>query len=755
MRAEITLPSPLASFDELLAHASTLWGMVPGYHDIWGAWHAATPEAQKAILQSLGVPVASEEELREAIYQKIRSQWGNFLQEVLVVGPHRPVFPLSLPAGDAARRVRLEIALEQGGELCLETHLSELSSSAEVELNGETFIRRDLVWPGELPLGYHRCRLEIEDGRNAQSLLIVGPDRAWLPEDLAAGQRRAGLAVSLYGVRSRHTWGCGDFTALRGLIDWVAEALHGAYIALNPLHSIHNRQPYNTSPYLPNSIFYQNFIYLDISAIPEMRNSAAARQLWERPAVARRIRELNDSEFVEYEEVAALKQRFLKVLFRHFLCCEWRRDTPRARSFSAYIEREGNLLDRFALYSALDSWLHARHPDLWVWPQWPEPYRDPDSEACIRFRNDHPNAILFYKYIQWNIDEQLAAVQQYARQKGLQIGLFHDMPLATDSCGSDLWAYREYYIQGCRVGAPPDDFSPQGQDWSFPPPNAGRHKQDGYRLFAESIRKSVRHGGALRIDHVMRLFRLYWIPEGCDATQGVYVRDHAEDLLRILALESHRLGFLVVGEDLGTVEPEIRDELARFGVLSYRLFYFEKHRDGRFRRPEEYPSQALVSSTTHDLPTLAGYWLGRDIEARRSCGLLAEEEAYRRQWEERNRDKQRMLDVLHETGLLPENYPRSAAEIPELTGELHNAIIGFLVTTPSMLMTLNQEDLTKETEQQNLPGTTHQYPNWRRKMAFSIEELWGETALNFARMFRHWVDKSERRGAQEPSKPTN
>jgi 4-alpha-glucanotransferase len=729
--------------------------MLPGYHDIWGGWHPATLDARKAILKSLGIPLGSAEELRDAIYRRIHCEWRKLLPEVLVLGPHQPVLPLRLPASAAAGWAAIEIALEQGGDLRREANLSELPSTVQGDLEGETFLRLDWVWPGELPLGYHSCRMKLEDGRNAESLLIVGPDRAWLPEDLAAGQRRAGLAVSLYGVRSQNTWGCGDFTALRGLIDWVSEVLHGAYIALNPLHSIHNRQPYNTSPYLPNSIFYQNFIYLDVTAIPEIRHSVAARQLLERPEVTRRIRELNDSQFVEYEEVAALKKRFLKVLFRHFLRFEWRCGTPRARSFSAYIEREGKLLDRFALYSALDYWLHARNPDLWVWPQWPEQYRHPDSTACTQFQSDHPSAILFYKYVQWNIDEQLAAAQEYAKRKGLQIGLFHDMPLATDSCGSDLWAHREFYIQGCRVGAPPDDFSPHGQDWSFPPPNSSRHKEDGYRLFAESIRKSARHGGALRIDHVMRLFRLYWIPEGYDATRGVYVRDHAEDLLRILALESHRLGFLVVGEDLGTVEPEIRQELARFGVLSYRLFYFEKHGDGRFHRPEEYPVQALVSSTTHDLPTLAGYWLGRDIEARRSCGLLPDEEAYRRQWEERNRDKQRMLDVLHETGLLPEGYPRFAAEIPELTGELHNAIIGFLVSTPSMLMTLNQEDLTKETEQQNLPGTTHQYPNWRRKMAFSIEELWGETALSFARMFRHWVDKSQRGGAQAQSKPMN
>ncbi len=217
----------------------------------------------------------------------------------------------------------------------------------------------------------------------------------------------------------------------------------------------------------------------------------------------------------------------------------------------------------------------------------------------------------------------------------MPIGLYHDLAVATDRCGSDLWAYREFYVNGCRVGAPPDDFSPQGQDWAFPPPNPIAHEQDGYRLYRESIRKIVRHGGALRIDHVMRLFRLFWIPDGFSPADGMYVRDNAEDLMRILALESVRSRNIIVGEDLGTVTDEIRDTLMSFGVLSYRVFYFEKHRDGSFKRSNEYPHQALVASTTHDLPTIAGFWSGRDIEARRAAGL-ADTAGYRNQMNDRS-----------------------------------------------------------------------------------------------------------------------
>jgi 4-alpha-glucanotransferase len=267
----------------------------------------------------------------------------------------------------------------------------------------------------------------------------------------------------------------------------------------------------------------------------------------------------------------------------------------------------------------------------------------------------------------------------------------------------------------------------------------------GYRLYRESIRKIVRHGGALRIDHVMRLFRLFWIPEGVKAAQGTYVRDNATDLLRILALESVRSENIIIGEDLGTVTDEIRDTLSSFGILSYRLFYFEKHQGGKsFKRSYEYERLALVSSTTHDLPTLAGFWTGSDIEARKDAGLI-DSSAYWSQRDDRKREKQRMLDVLHAEDLLPQYYTRKADNIVELDGDLHNAVIGFLAQVKSMILLLNQEDFTKEVSQQNLPGSTGQYPNWQRKMLITVEDLQSQTWKSYATMFRDQLARTGRR----------
>jgi 4-alpha-glucanotransferase len=610
------------------------------------------------------------------------------------------------------------------------------------EVDGRTWVRKLVRIPVDLPLGYYDIALR-HGAATAALRYIVTPDHAWSHPHLGRGGKAAGVAISLYGVRSARNWGCGDFRDLLGLVDWAAEELNASFVALNPLHAIHNRRPFNTSPYLPNSTFYQNFIYLDVEAVEDFAACGRAQRLWSGPEAAAEVAALRAAPFVEYERVAALKLRFLKLGFAHFLS-EYRAGSPRAGEFRDFIAREGELLERFATYCALDQYLHHRDPKVWVWREWPEPYRDPESPETHAFRRRHWRSVLFYQYLQWQIDRQLAEVQRHAREK-LSIGLYHDLALATDSFGSDLWSHRPFYASGCRVGSPPDDFAPQGQDWGFPPPHSGHHRENGYRLFADSIRKNCRHGGALRIDHVMRLFRLYWIPDGSDASQGAYVRERYEDLVRVLALESVRNRVAVVGEDLGTVEPFVRETLQRFGSLSYRLFYFERKDGGAFKPHAEYPAQALVSTTTHDLPTIAGFWTGEDIAARRRAGVL-DDGGCQRQMETRGREKQGILDLLSASGLLPDWVPRRAAAIPELTGDLHNAIIGFLALTPSQLLCVNQEDLTKEVAQQNLPSTTWQYPNWSRKMRFTVEELRSSAEpRGFTAMLRDWIHRTGRR----------
>ena len=735
---------PPDNFDELLDSAAATCGIEGGYWDIWGNQHATSTAVKQAILKSIGVAADTPESLIRSLTDRARRQWTRLLSRVVVASESQPrLLAIHVPAELAGESARVSVRREDGSSSEFNANLAELPQTGSADLDNRSWIRKELRLPGDLPLGYHDVSVSV-GSTSATTRYIVTPDRAWSGPDHGQSRRAAGVAISLYGVRSNSNWGCGDFRDLISVINWVAEHLQASFVSLNPLHAIHNREPFNTSPYSPNSIFYQNHIYLDIEAIEDFARSRRARNLRHRSDICAEIESLRAEPLVDYERVSKLKLCFLKLLFLQFLR-ERRAGSPRAREFEEFRLREGDLLDRFATYCALDEYLHRRNPEIWTWPQWPPEYQDPEGAAVKDFVKKHWRSVLFHQYVQWQIDRQLDRAQQHARSR-LSIGLYHDLALATDSFGSDLWAYRRFFAPGCRVGSPPDDFAPNGQDWGFPPPNSESHQEDGYRLFAESIRKNCRHGGALRIDHVMRLFRLYWIPEGYDASQGAYVRELSENYVRLLALESVRNRVIIIGEDLGTVEPAVRETLASFGILSYRLFYFEKY-NGGFRRSDEYPQQALVSSTTHDLPTLTGYWAGADIEARRKAGTI-DEEGYRAQSSARAQDKQKMLDVLFQASLLPEHLPRAAGDYPELTEELLRAIAGFLAVTPSQLWAINQEDITRELHQQNLPGTTWQYPNWRRKLRFTIEELQSDPqARALSEIFHNWIVKSSRANA--------
>lgn len=676
----------MANYTEALARAATAYGIELEYVDIWNHRHPTSEKLMQAILRPLGVPTGSTEEIEQSMEARALARWSRPTGATLVVKEDADAIRVNIPAGQSGASIKLEIRWENGDVEHRWFWAPELPTEETGTAGGREFLAKRVPLPQPLRLGYHAMKFywmtEPELEAFGEAKFIVCPRRTY-----GLDERVAGVALSLYGLRSARNWGCGDFTDLKAAIDVFAKA-GAAFLALNPLHAIPNRQPYNTSPYLPQCSLYRNFIYLDVERVGAVSGLST---------LAPRIEALRASEFVEYEQVARLKLDALKTLFKDFA------DAGGSGEFDKYVETEGALLQDFAVFCALDEEIHARDPNVWLWTDWPAGYRDPGSPAALAFAREHPSEVLFYKFLQWHIDSQLAEAQAHALESGMRIGLYHDLALATDRYGADLWTRRDFYVTGCRVGAPPDYFSPEGQDWAFPPPNRDAHRANGYEIFAQSIRKNARHGGALRIDHVMRFFRLYWIPDGMRASEGAYVRDYAEDLLGILALESVRGKFLVVGEDLGTVTEEVRRALGESGTLSYRVFWFEKHDDGSFRRPHEYPAQAAVSTTTHDLATLAGFSSGRDIEARRAAGLI-DEDAYRVQWAGRTEDIRRLNDALQEAG-----FPGDP--------------IGFLLSTPCALAIVNQEDLTGETEQQNLPGSTRQHPNWRRKMIIAVEDL--------------------------------
>jgi len=678
------------TYTEALARAAEAYGIEPEYVDVWNHPHATSEDVSRAILNGLGVPTGSAEEIEKLLEDRRLAEWSRPFDPTIVLREDADSLRLRIPADRGGDSVKLEIRWE-GGDV--EHHwfwLPELQVLENATVGGREFLAKRVPLPGPLRTGYHDFKIfwmkEPELDIFGEAQFIVCPQRAY-----QLNGRVAGVALSLYGLRSGRNWGCGDFTDLCATVNSFAKA-GAAFIALNPLHAIPNRQPFNTSPYLPQCSFYRNFLYLDVE-----RTGRDIGVDFDVNTVSQETEALRAAEFVEYERVAQLKSRILRTLFDRF------HEAGRSTAFDQYVESEGALLHDFAVFCAVDEVIHREHPNVWLWTDWPVEYQEPHSEAVQKFAAEHANNVLFYKFLQWQVDRQLAEAQAAALAQGMRIGLYHDLALATDRWGADLWDHRPFYIARCRVGAPPDEFSPLGQDWAFPPPNRDTHCQSGYELFAQSIRKNARHGGALRIDHVMRFFHLYWIADGMPTSQGAYVRDYAQDLLGILALESVREKFIVIGEDLGTVTEEVRRSLNQSGILGYRVLWFEKDLSGRFRSPGEYSQQAAVSTTTHDLPTLHGFLTSRDIEVRKAAGLI-DEEMYRRLLAERQDEIRRLNEALQNAGFAGDP-------------------IGFLLSTPCEVAIVNQEDLTGETEQQNLPGTTSQHPNWRRKMKVTVEDL--------------------------------
>jgi 4-alpha-glucanotransferase len=671
---------------EALERAAARCGIELEYEDTWGRRHTASDEALRSALAILHEPVHSDEALKAALEHADLAQWSRALPPCLVVREDADSIRVHIPSSLRGASLKLELGWENGD---LEHHwfwAPELRELDHAMIAGREFVAKRLPLPRTLRLGYHQIRVlwvhdpELEELGTAR--FIVCPAKVRTP-----GRRMAGVALSLYGLRSARNWGCGDFTDLSRTVEALAAA-GVAFVALNPLHAIANRQPYNTSPYLPECSLYRNFLYLDPEKAPGFDGADVPRE---------EIGELRRTPLVEYERVAQSKLLVLRRAFGRF------RAAGDTGAFEDYVSGEGSHLEDYARYCALWAEIHEAYPHIWLWTDWPEPFRDPRSEAVAAWAAARRDDIDFYKFLQWQIDCQLAAAQAHARACGMSIGLYHDLALATDRYGADLWANREFFAMGARVGAPPDELAPSGQDWGFPPPDREAHRRQGYELFAQSIRNNARHGGALRIDHVMRFFRLFWIPDELTPLAGVYVRDYVDDLLNILALESVRGDFIVIGEDLGTVPPGVREKLSEMGILGYRLLWFEKNLDGSFRLPHQYPEWAAVSTTTHDLPTLAGFEAGRDIEARKEAGLV-DEFAYQQQWSARRSEIERLTEALERAG---------CAHDP----------LKFILTAPCVLAIINQEDLTGETEQQNLPASTWQHPNWRRKMRVNVEEF--------------------------------
>ncbi|MBN9463403.1 MAG: 4-alpha-glucanotransferase [Burkholderiales bacterium] len=715
-----------ASSRQRLEWLAGAFGIEAAFHDIWGTRHEVPDASLRALLHDMGVAAASNEELARGLDQAHARHWRRLAEPVLALAAPAPGFALRLrlPRPGPRERLAWHLASETGEARSGEAELDTLELLECTEVDGEPYEARSLALEAPLAAGYHRLALRA-GGIEAEVLIIAAPPRCWQPAAFEEGARLWGWSVQLYGLRSPRNWGVGDFGDLLALVD-IAAAHGAAAVGLNPLHARFTHDPERASPYAPSSRLWLDPLSIDVESLDDLAEAEAVRARVRSAGFTARLQALRDSELVDFRGVSAAKHEVLRQLYDHFRRLHLAGATPRAAAFRAFQTEAGAALRRHALFEALQARFHAENPSIDGWPAWPAEFHDPDGAAVASYAVQALEHIEYYEYLQWLAWDQLARGAARCRGHGMAIGLYLDLAVAADRAGSDGWSFRACLAASASVGAPPDDFNLRGQDWGLPPPVPEVLRAHGHEPFALALRAGMREAGALRIDHVMELMRLFWVPPGGDARDGAYVRYPLDELLAVVTLESHRQRCLVIGEDLGTVPDAVREALARAGALSYRLLYFERDAAGAFRAPADYPRDALVSVGTHDLPTLAGWWIGRDLQSRRQAGLFPDEGAYRAQLAGREHDRVRLLEALASDGrLAPGADPAGIARGP-LTSDLVDAVHAFLAATPARLMMVQPEDWFALVEQSNVPGTPDAAPNWRRKLPFMLDALAAE-----------------------------
>ena len=719
------------NYSDQLRILADLYGIVPEYYDIFGNKHLTTENTAKAILRTMQVEIGSEEALRQEIDRKNSKPWDDLLLPVMVISEnHQPCsIPVFIPIGSRALpdiMLFWTVTDESGKQEYFSCSGEGLAVDEERWLHDLRYVKVLITDDQKRDIGYYtvhvsctHCSGDDIDKSIHQKImrLIITPDSCYLPDSLKTEQAR-GISVNLYAVRSEKNWGIGDLGDLKDIVVTLGK-IGGDFVGINPLHAIPNTMPYGISPYSPLSRLFRNAVYLDINSIPDVASSPKARKFISSSQFTQELESLRSADFIDYERIAGLKLSTLGLAFDSFLKKEFKKDTDRGRSFKNFLKEEDPWIGLFAVYSVLRDQMISTQ-GIYAWQDWPGEYHDPSGVSVQKFAQEHKEEVLFHQYVQWLIDEQLEEVRNASVKNGLTVGLYNDLAVGSVAGGSDTWSFSGAIAANVDVGAPPDDFSINGQNWGFPPMSPENIKESGYELFVRTIRQNMKHAGALRIDHALGLFRLFWIPSGLSPKEGAYVTYPAEDLLRIIALESVRNKVVVVAEDLGTLEESFREMLQRFNMLSYRLFYFERnYPDPSFRQLDAYPTGALCAVTTHDLPTLYGFWQGKDIEIKKSLGMYQNDDQWKHDLAIRGRDRELIIAILRQHSLI------GNTESPDdpMTPELCEAVYCYLAKTQCRMLLVSLDDVIGTIDQQNLPGTVTEYPNWKQKNPLTLKEI--------------------------------
>ena len=575
----------------------------------------------------------------------------------------------------------------------------------------------------DLPLGYHDLFLKTTK-KQWHCRIIVAPQHCYQPQALQQRKKLWGTFIQLYTLKSEQNWGVGDFGDLKTFLQQLSP-YQADFLGLNPIHALFPANPDSASPYSPSSRKWLNIIYIDINQLVEFQQSHQGQQWFTDKETQQQLHILRTAEWVDYSRVVALKLQGLRFAFIHFkqnpIAC-------RQQAFERFVNDGGESLQIQATFDALHAHLASRFSEQWGWEFWASEYQDYYSDAVKQFRIEYEEEVEFYAWLQFCADQQLAECNAFCKAQNMSIGMYRDLAVGVTGNGAETWCAKELYCLQASIGAPPDILAPQGQNWGLIPMNPHILKQQAYQPFIELVRANMSHCGALRIDHIMSLLRLWWIPKGDKAANGAYIRYPVDDLIAILALESHRHHCLIIGEDLGTVPKEIVHKLKNAGILSYKIFYFEFDKDGHSRDLQHYPYQAMTTLSTHDLPTINGYWRGYDFELGYQLGVYPNRHILDILRQDRVNAKEKILARLEQHHIDIENGI-DATLSSNITKKFNHQLQYYVAGVSSALFGFQPEDWLDMTEPVNIPGTSMQYANWRRRLTYTIDEIFADKTI--------------------------
>ncbi|ENM5892971.1 4-alpha-glucanotransferase [Vibrio mimicus] len=708
--------------DNALKQVAEMAKIADRYVSAWGSEAQVEDDTIRHLLASLGYDTSSDEALLQSAEKKHKK---DVVDPVLVVHQGAAIeVPLYL--GVSARESEFDWRLQTEQGEVLEGYLQSQIVRDERADGGPLVF----ALPNDLPLGYHTLLIARKRRKAPYEMaLIVTPQACYKQPALVQGKKLWGPSIQLYTLRTQHNWGMGDFGDLKQLVADIASR-GGDFVGLNPIHALFPANPEGASPYSPSSRRWLNILYIDVSSVPEFALSAEAQQKVGSPEFQQRLQKVRDAHWVNYSEVAELKLSVLPLLFAEFKKRHLDKHSDRAHAFLNFVEQGGESLLHQAAFDALHAQLHAEDASVWGWPVFPEKYRRFDSAAVQKFIDEQKDQVHLYMYLQWIADAQIHEAQSLAEEKGMAVGLYRDLAVGVADSGSETWADQGNLLQDVSIGAPPDVLGPLGQNWGLPPLNPQVLQATAYDAYIKLLRANMKHCGALRIDHVLGLLRLWWIPKGENATKGAYIYYPVKDMLAILALESHRHQCSVIGEDLGTVPDEIVELLRDAGVHSYKVFFFETSKeDGGYVSPAHYSEQSMAALCTHDMPTLRGFWHCDDLKMGREIGLYPDEEQLQGLFDDRLKSKQGILDSVAWHGYLPAGVGRDATQVP-MDSYLSEALQLHVAAGSSALLSVQLEDWLEMDKPVNIPGTVNEYPNWRRKLSMNLDEIFAREEVN-------------------------